>query len=316
MPSFGRAALNRVNRVVRGNPVATALVITSVVALVVALVVGRWRGAEGLAINPVVGVPPNFDELNRTPAPAGKVLLYHDAYFLKPFSWGGAIQFGPGRMPLIPSDKLTSIKVGQGVVVTLYQHANFGGRSLTLGPGNYPNLGWFAFGTFEGGPHGRNQYFWENEYYPWPQQGYNLCSGKTVFMTYKVNKNCWNDSVSSMIIFPQGPAKPVAVYDTTGFKMSRGVPGQFSPGIHLQLSKWGWEDRIASVDVPPGHVLTLFEHANLTGKRLQLTAGRHDLSRYRFGNNTPLQNTNVCDNKGRGCWSRIASSLRVEPRAF
>ncbi len=40
----------------------------------------------------------------------------------------------------IPNDALSAIKVPQGLKVTLYEHAGFGGSSVTLSSGEYPNL--------------------------------------------------------------------------------------------------------------------------------------------------------------------------------
>ena len=47
--------------------------------------------------------------------------------------------------PFIMQDIFSSVKVPEGVKVTLYEHPNLGGRSLTLEAGEYPHLGIFGF---------------------------------------------------------------------------------------------------------------------------------------------------------------------------
>lgn len=78
-----------------------------------------------------------------------------------------------------------------------------------------------------------------------------------------------------------------------------------------------WEDYISSIKVPAGLKVTLYEHPDFKGKHLTLKAGNYPyLNYFKFGDDTPLTDKNQCkyDSNWKlgGCWSNIASSMKVE----
>lgn len=79
-----------------------------------------------------------------------------------------------------------------------------------------------------------------------------------------------------------------------------------------------WEDLISSIKVPAGLKVTLYEHPDFKGKHLTLKAGNYPyLNYFKFGNDTPLTDKSQCKYNSDtrqidGCWSTIASSMKVE----
>lgn len=77
-----------------------------------------------------------------------------------------------------------------------------------------------------------------------------------------------------------------------------------------------FEDKISSVQVPPGLKVVLYEHDKLRGQYLTLTKDAPDLSHFPFGTNTSSRGSDQCEENEygpgtTGCWNDIIGSLRV-----
>lgn len=124
------------------------------------------------------------DRSVKPPPPRTSVAFFNDINFKSPM---GAVYAGQDVRNMSslggsgrPDNSVSSIEVGPGRSVMLYQHTDFGGKSLFLKPGKYPNLGWFAF---KNGSDSRGSWT-EGQYV-----GMDVCG--------KNNSGCWNDTVSS-----------------------------------------------------------------------------------------------------------------------
>jgi hypothetical protein len=106
---------------------------------------------------------------------------------------GESTQYKVGEYPDLGGmhDEVSSLRIPQGLKVTLYEHTNFEGKSLTLEANDHQNLKHFA----------RNDYNknWGSVFGSSGQEsltagqwyGKDVCYG-----------GCWNDTASSMKVYP------------------------------------------------------------------------------------------------------------------
>lgn len=134
--------------------------------------------------------------------------------FFKGYSFNGnRLAYGVGDYAQIPNgwnDEISSIQIPQGLVVTIYEHANFQGGAKTIS-GN-----------------------WDAEY-------------------------SWNNEISSFRIFANN--RVVNFYK--GYSMS-GDKLTFPLGNYAQIPD-EWNDEISSIQIPPGVIVNIYEHANFQG---------------------------------------------------
>jgi len=131
-----------------------------------------------------------------TPAPTLDpnlaVTLFSDSDF------GGSSQaYKVGEYPDLGgmSDSVSSLKVPKGLKVTLYQKTNYEGKSLTLDANDHPNLKHFAFDDWQPSMSMMFSTVVADEAYKEGQwYGKDVCGVN--------NTHCWNDTASSMKVYP------------------------------------------------------------------------------------------------------------------
>ena len=145
------------------------------------------------------------------------------------------------------NDFISSIAISDGYEVTLYEHSNFQGNSMRI-QDSIANLSHLL--------NERGQY--EN----------------------------WNDRVSSIRITRtqrKDPNKPDEAKDpvATLFEDSTYVGATLALFDGLEISNLKdiqWNDRASSLQIDPGYVLTLYEHSNFRGQRIEISSNQENLN--------------------------------------
>ncbi len=198
------------------------------------------------------------------------------------------------RASHIGNDQAVSVLVPPGFGVTLYEHENFGGYACTLNR-SVEDLGLT--------PMGRRRVsslrVFQDAYYPMPAgmvQGPEWDWAPRVGVDIHIGDDDAEDviALAAGILLTAAIIKTVkekrrkvtgpgiTLYDGKGFTGRR---ENFHRGVRKMKKTWLGEDRVSSIEIPPGYEVILYRHGRYRGKRVVLRKSVADLGLTSVGDN-------------------------------